>query len=234
MVAHPEAKLSDLMLLSDAERQQLVLDWNQTQRPYRTDSCVHHWVEEQVEKTPDAIAVTFEDQHLTYRSLNAQSNQLAHYLQSLGVGPEVPVGLCVRQSFRMAIGVLAILKAGGAYVPLDPNYPPERLTFMVEDTQAPILLTESELAPNLPQQGQVIALDRHWTTILQQPETNPQSPVDSQNLLYIIYTSGSTGRPKGIASLPLCAGKSDSMASGDTGAGRHAAICFVKLRCQFP
>ncbi|MFG6107743.1 amino acid adenylation domain-containing protein [Leptothoe sp. EHU-05/26/07-4] len=202
MVDNPTGQLGELTLLSESERQQIVVGWNQTRRAYPTDGCVHHWVENQVRQTPDAIALCYEEQQLTYHELNTQANQLAHYLQSLGVGPEVPVGICVQRSLKMAVGVLAILKAGGGYVPLDPNYPEERLKFMLSDTQAPILLVDSQTQQKLPfdllQQRQVVVVDQDWLTISQQPETNPLTLVEPTNLLYIIYTSGSTGRPKGI------------------------------------
>lgn len=198
MVAGINGQIGDLQLLSEAERQQLVVDWNQTERLYTNDTCVHHWVEAQVARSPDAIAVSFDNQALTYRELNAQANQLAHYLQSLGAGPDIPIGLCVQRSLKMAVAVLAILKAGSAYVPLDPSYPAERLRFMVEDVQAPILLTETALTDSLPQQGKMIALDQDWPLIGQQPDTNPDCDIHPENLLYIIYTSGSTGQPKGI------------------------------------
>jgi amino acid adenylation domain-containing protein len=150
MVANPDQPLSTLPLLTSAEQQQL-WDWNQTQADYPVDVCLHKQFEAQVEQTPDAVAVVFENQQLTYRELNQRANQLAHYLQQLGVKPEVLVGLCVDRSLEMIIGILGILKAGGAYLPLDPAYPQERLAFMLEDAQVPILLTQAHLLTDLPQ-----------------------------------------------------------------------------------
>ncbi|GAB4190132.1 MAG: hypothetical protein Fur006_31950 [Coleofasciculaceae cyanobacterium] len=199
IVINPDRPLSELPMLTEAERQQLLVEWNQTQVDYPKDYCIHELFEAQVERTPDAIAVVFEDQQLTYRELNAKANQLAHYLQTLGVGPEVLVGICVERSLEMAIGLLGILKAGGAYVPLDPAYPQERLTFMLEDAQVPVLLTQQYLADKLPPHNtQTICLDTNINEITQYSQKNPISGVNSNNLIYVIYTSGSTGKPKGV------------------------------------
>ena len=155
--------------------------------------------EAQVKQTPDEIAVVFEEQQLTYGELNIKANQLAHYLQNLGVKPEVLVGICVERSLEMVIGLLAILKAGGAYVPLDPAYPAERLAYMLSDSQASVLLTQSQLASSLPAyQGHVICLDRDGEAISTEREQNPTNDVTPDNLAYVIYTSGSTGKPKGV------------------------------------
>ena len=163
--------------------------------------CVHELFEMQVELTPDALAVLFEERHLNYRELNRRSNQLAHYLRKLGVGPEVLVGFCVERSLEMVVGILGILKAGGAYVPLDPAYPMERLAFMLEDAQVTVLLTQQRLLERLAAhplpQGRVVCLDADWESITQESEQNLQSGAVSENLAYVIYTSGSTGRPKG-------------------------------------
>jgi amino acid adenylation domain-containing protein len=199
IVANPDRPLSELPMLTEAERQQLLVEWNQTQVDYPKNYCIHELFEAQVERTPDAIAVVFEDQQLTYRELNAKANQLAHYLQTLGVGPEVLVGICVERSLEMAIGLLGILKAGGAYVPLDPAYPQERLTFMLEDARVPVLLTQQYLVAKLPpHNAQVICLDANINEIAQYSQKNPISGVNSNNLIYVIYTSGSTGKPKGV------------------------------------
>jgi non-ribosomal peptide synthetase component F len=155
--------------------------------------------EQQVEKTPNAVAVVFEDKQLTYQQLNNRANQLAHYLRTLGVGPDVLVGICIERSLEMVVGLLGILKAGGAYVPLDPEYPQERLEFMLEDTQTPVLLTQEKLVNSLPpHEAQVICLDSEWELVAQHSEENPVSEVTIDNLVYIIYTSGSTGKPKGV------------------------------------
>lgn len=162
-------------------------------------NAIHQLVELQVSKTPDAIAVIFEDQQLTYRELNERANQLAHYLQTLGVKPEVLVGICVERSLEMIVGLLGILKAGGAYVPLDPSYPQERLSFIIEDTQLPVLLTQHHLLERIPtHQTQTICIE-NWQAIAQYSTANPDSEVQPNNLAYIIYTSGSTGKPKGVA-----------------------------------
>jgi amino acid adenylation domain-containing protein len=197
IVAHPDQTFAALPLLTPAEQQQLHT-WNQTQVDYSLDVCLHQWIEAQVERTPDAVAVSFEGQHLTYQVLNQKANQLAHYLQTLGVKPEVLVGICVDRSLEMAIGLLGILKAGGAYVPVDPSYPPERLAFMLDDAQVTILLTQAHLVDRLPpHQAQTICLDSDWHQIDQGFHHNPESGITSNNLAYIIYTSGSTGKPKG-------------------------------------
>ena len=199
IVASPQQRLSDLSLLIETERHQLVLEWNDTQADYPTDTCIHQFFEAQVERTPDAVAVVFEDQQLTYWELNSKANQLAHYLQKLGVGPEVLVGICVERSLSMVIGLLGILKAGGAYVPLDPAYPQERLSFILEDAQVPVLLTQGRLVEAMPQhKAKVICLDTDWQTIAQKSKENSVSEVTPNNLAYVIYTSGSTGRPKGV------------------------------------
>ncbi|WP_086688519.1 non-ribosomal peptide synthetase [Nostoc sp. T09] len=202
VVANPTQKLSNLSLLTEAEKQQLQT-WNDTQKDYPLDVCLHELFEAQVRESPDAIAVIFdglEGVHptLTYRELNQRANQLAHYLKAQGVGKEVLVGICMERSLEMVVGLLGILKAGGAYVPFDPEYPKERLAFMLEDAQVPILLTQSQLVSALPpHQAQVICLDRDWSTIAQCSAENPHSEVNFQNLAYVIYTSGSTGKPKG-------------------------------------
>ncbi|MBG1259151.1 amino acid adenylation domain-containing protein [Nostoc commune] len=201
IVANPHLQVSKLPLLTATERQMLV-DWNNTYREYPQDKCIHQLFELQVEKTPLAIAVVFEDQQLTYLELNKKANCLAHYLQKLGVGPEVVVGLCVERSTDMIVGLLGILKAGGAYVPLDPAYPQERLAFMLCDAAMPILLTQKHLIDKLPShEAKVVSLDTDWESISRQSEENPTSLATADNLAYIIYTSGSTGKPKGVCAL---------------------------------
>ncbi|MEH2283675.1 MAG: amino acid adenylation domain-containing protein [Nostoc sp.] len=198
IVANPELRLSELSLLTEPEKHQLLLEWNDTKVEYPQQLCIHELFEAQVEKTPDAIAVVFEDQQLTYRELNAKANQLAHYLCSLGVKPEVLVGICVERSLYMIIGLLGILKAGGGYIPLDPSYPKERLAYMLEDSQPRVLLTQQQLVETLPtHKAEVICLNSDWELIAQHSKHNPNSHLSSDNLAYIIYTSGSTGQPKG-------------------------------------
>jgi amino acid adenylation domain-containing protein/non-ribosomal peptide synthase protein (TIGR01720 family) len=201
IVANPQQTLSELPLLTEAERYQLLIEWNNTYSEYPQDVCIHQLFEQQVELTPDAIAVVFEEQQLTYLQLNQKANQLAHYLQSLGIGPEVLVGICVERSVEMAVGLLGILKAGGAYVPLDPNYPVERLNYMLEDSGVEVLLTQKELLSSLPSSSiiRVVCLDRDWRMIEEQNQLNLETGVGSDNLAYLIYTSGSTGQPKGVA-----------------------------------
>ncbi|MBV7336777.1 amino acid adenylation domain-containing protein [Chloroflexi bacterium TSY] len=180
-----------------AEHHQLLVEWNDTQTDYPADHCIHHLFEEQVERSPDHIATIFGDEQLTYRELNQRANQLAHHLQSLGVGPEVLVGICVERSLEMVVGVLGILKAGGVYVPLDPNYPLERLALMLTDAQPLVLLSESRLLDSLPHtSAKIVPLDTDWPT--DQSRTNPMSTIQPEHLAYVIYTSGSTGRPKGV------------------------------------
>jgi len=200
IAVNPDQPISELSLLTEAERQQLLVEWNNTWAEYPQDKCVHQLFEAQVERSPNAVAGVFEGEQLTYRELNVKANQLAHYLGSLGVGQEVLVGICVERSLEMVVGLLGILKAGGAYVPLDPTYPRERLAFMLEDTQTPVLLTKARLVKFLPpHQARVVCLDTDWKDIARQSEENPTSSVLSDNLAYIIYTSGSTGKPKGVA-----------------------------------
>ncbi|MEH1970259.1 amino acid adenylation domain-containing protein [Nostoc sp.] len=178
---------------------QFLQEWNDTQAVNYLDLCIHQMFEIQVERSPQAIAVVFENTQLTYQQLNQRANQLAHHLRGLGVGPEVLVGICLERSLEMIVGLLGILKAGGAYVPLDPSYPSERLAFILEDTQAPVLLTQEKLVKNLPpHQAQVICLDSNWQGNIQNSQENPVNETTSENLIYVIYTSGSTGQPKGV------------------------------------
>lgn len=181
----------------ETERHRVLVEWNRTQTDYPADKCVQHLFEEQVERFPDNIAAVFGDEQLTYRELNQRANQLAHHLQTLGVGPEVLVGFCVERSLEMVVGLLGILKAGGAYLPLDPKYPPERLAMMVTEAQPLVLLSQDHLLDSLPgTSAKVITLDKDLAT--NQPLTNPTSTVKPDHLAYVIYTSGSTGRPKGV------------------------------------
>jgi amino acid adenylation domain-containing protein len=199
LVADPEQRLSDLPLLTDAERQQLLVEWNDTKTDYPQDLSIHQLFEAQAERTPDAIAVVFEHEQLTYGELNRRANQLAHYLRALGVGPEALVAVCLERSLEMVIGLLGILKAGGAYVPLDPAYPKERLAFMLKDAQVPVLLTQKRLVAGLPEcEARVICLDSGWDAIASESEENPINATTPENLAYVIYTSGSTAQPKGV------------------------------------
>jgi aspartate racemase len=198
MVATPERRVSELPLLTEAERHELLVEWTDTSTDYPSEASIHELFEAQAARTPDAVAVEYEGRELSYRELNARANQLARYLARHGVGPDVMVGLCVERSLEMVVGTLGILKAGGAYVPLDPDYPAPRLAFMLEDTAAPVLLTQAKLRERLPAYaGRTVSLDADWREIARESEKNPKVKVGARNLAYVIYTSGSTGRPKG-------------------------------------
>ncbi|MFN6531147.1 non-ribosomal peptide synthetase, partial [Nostoc sp. ChiSLP03a] len=199
IVANPQERIAQLPLLTKSEQQQLLVDWNNTQADYPSDKCIHQLFEEQVERTPDAVAVVFENQQLTYHQLNCRANQLAHYLCSLGVKPDTLVGICVERSIEMVVGLLGILKAGGAYVPIDSEYPIERLRFMLEDATVSVLLTQQRLIDRLPQhQANQVFLDEICSEIAQNNQSNPTTGVKAFHLANVIYTSGSTGRPKGV------------------------------------
>ena len=212
IVTESDQPISLLPILTEAECHQILVEWNNTAADYPEEKCIHHLFEEQAERTPEAIAVEFEDQQITYRELNRRANQLAHYLITLGIGPEKLVGICVERSIEMVVGLWGILKAGGAYLPLDPSYPEERLRFMLEDAQASVLLTtekliedrKSRMEDGNPQslsfdpQLQIVCLDRDASAVQRQNTQNPRYHTGSENLAYIIYTSGSTGRPKGV------------------------------------
>jgi amino acid adenylation domain-containing protein len=203
IVADPDQSIATLPILTEAERHQILVEWNNTAADYPKYKCIHQLFEEQVERTPDAIAIECESKQVTYRELNRRANQLAHHLNSLGIGPEKLFGICVERSIEMVVGLLAILKAGGAYVPLDPAYPEERLRIMLEDSQVSAVVTQDHLLDRthhagLSTQHFDICLDRDLPTIERQSSENPTTQIDSDNLAYVIYTSGSTGQPKGI------------------------------------
>ncbi|MEK8017413.1 MAG: amino acid adenylation domain-containing protein, partial [Candidatus Parabeggiatoa sp.] len=199
IITHSAQRVSELPLLTKAEQHQLLVEWNDTAAVYPDDLCIHQLFEAQVEKTPDAIAVIFEDQQLTYQELNTRANQLAHHLQTLGVGPEVLVGICVERSLEMIVGLLGILKAGGAYVPLDPSYPKERLALILEDANVSVLLTQEGLMGELPKhKGQIICFESDWKGFDNAKSNNSVIDVKPENAAYVIYTSGSTGKPKGV------------------------------------
>ncbi|HEX2272090.1 MAG TPA: amino acid adenylation domain-containing protein [Pyrinomonadaceae bacterium] len=199
LVANPAQRAFELPLLSERERREILVEWNDTSEPQREVKCAHQLFEQQVEQTPEAVALIFDDEELSYTELNRRANHLAHRLRALGVGPETAVGICMERSVEMMVAVLGVLKANGAYVPLDPEYPQERLAFMLEDSQATVLLTQRNLLDRLPK-GNALTLvldddDCHEAAA----EDNPTNYATADNLAYIIYTSGSTGRPKAVA-----------------------------------
>ena len=196
IIADPEQQISLLNLLSPEEKRRLLVDWNDTVAPL-PEGCVHHFFEEQAALTPDATAVIFEDEILTYGELNVRANQLAHVLINWGVVPDTPVAIALERSTEMIVALLAILKAGGAYLPLDPEYPVERLAFMLEDSGSRIILTKEKQRCLLPEVQRLLCLDNESLVIARQPDRNPDHTVTTDNLAYIIYTSGSTGKPKG-------------------------------------
>ncbi|UCG11947.1 MAG: amino acid adenylation domain-containing protein [Deltaproteobacteria bacterium] len=191
--------ISTLSILTDQERQKLLIEWNDTGKDYPQNICWHKLFELQVERTPEAVAVVYDRLQLTYRELNRRANQLARYLRSLGVGPDTLVGLYMERSLEMIIGIYGVLKSGGAYVPLDPEYPPDRVAYMIEDSQIPIILTQQNLLESLPKhEAKVVCLDSEWITIAREKTDNLDGGAIHENLAYVIYTSGSTGKPKGV------------------------------------
>src|SRR5262249_24636234 len=199
IVVDPDRSVPHLPLLTEAERRQLLHEWNRAEVEYPKGLCLHRWFEAQVERRPNKVAVVFRDKPLTYRELNSRANQLAHRLRKSGVGPDVPVSMYMERSLEMVIGILGILKAGGAYVPVDTAYPKERLAFMLEDTGAPVLLTQAPWLANLPElKAEVICLDTEWEKIAQESGENLSVEMTADSLAYIIYPSGSTGKPKGV------------------------------------
>ncbi|MGZ3607111.1 MAG: non-ribosomal peptide synthetase [Syntrophales bacterium] len=204
ITAHPDARLSELPLLTESERLQLLVEWNNTAASFPQDKCIHELFEAQVAATPQAVAVVHGNSQLTYAELNSQANQLAHYLRELGVKPDTLVAICIERSLNMVVGLLAILKAGGAYVPLDPAYPKERLAFMLEDSAPQALLTQGQLenlftgmVKTLP----IIDLGAEYLPWASRPDTNPdrhEQELTPNHLVYVVYTSGSTGKPKGV------------------------------------
>ncbi|OEZ60290.1 tyrocidine synthase 3 [Duganella sp. HH105] len=196
----PDSAVGTLDVLPAAERLQLLLEWNDTARDYRSVSMMPALFEERAAASPDRVALVHEGEQLTYGELNARANRLAHHLRTLGVGPDVLVGLCVERSLEMMVGLLAILKAGGAYVPLDPAYPADRLAYMLEDAAPVVLLTQQRLLASVPTGGlPVFCLDADAASLAGYDATNPSELTTGGNLAYVIYTSGSTGKPKGVA-----------------------------------
>ncbi len=199
ITTQPETPIADLVLLTPQEQQQILIDWNQTETDYPRDKTIPQLFEEQVQKHPNKIAVCFENQSLTYRELNQQANQLAHYLSQQGVVAETLVAICMERSIEMIIGILGILKAGGAYVPIDPEYPRARIKFIFEDCRAMFVLTQSRLAKKIHAitDGAVITVDKIKNIKIHNKESISLN-FDSSQLAYVIYTSGTTGKPKGV------------------------------------
>ncbi|MDQ0416423.1 fengycin family lipopeptide synthetase D [Croceifilum oryzae] len=195
---HPDGLISEVCLVPESEQKQLLEDWNRTQTEYPRESTIHELFDKQVKCAPEDIAVVYKEQQLTFRELDEKANQLAHYLQKRGIGPESLVGLCVEQSVEMVMGMLGILKAGGAYVPLDPTHPESRLLYMAEDARIQVMITKEELRGWVPAEMDVICLDRDQEIISLESTLAPMSEVTAENAAYVIYTSGSTGRPKGV------------------------------------
>lgn len=199
IVAQPDASIAGLPMLTPAEREQLLVEWNDVQNPFRADVCVHQVVEEQVTKTPDAVAVIHRDERLTYAELDHRANQLAHYLRKQGIKPDSLVGLCIHSSLDAMVGKLGVLKAGGAYVPIDADAPEDRIEFILSDLGASVLLTESAVGGKFGSYaGHIVRLDTDWTTVAQESDATPSNVTQPENNAYLIYTSGSTGKPKGV------------------------------------
>ncbi|HEY9285640.1 MAG TPA: MupA/Atu3671 family FMN-dependent luciferase-like monooxygenase, partial [Pyrinomonadaceae bacterium] len=250
IVARPERRVSDLNFLTRAERRQLLRDWNDTRAPYPRGVCVHQTFEARAALAPDAVALCFRDEQLTYGELNRRADRLARQLKSRGVGPDVRVGVCLRRSAGMVVALLGVLKAGGAYVPLDPTYPKERLALMLDDARAPVLLTERPLAALLPDHGaQAIHLEDEAASNAAARDPSPtagdggdggvnginsiNSIVGPDNLAYVIYTSGSTGRPKGVMVshrnvVNFFAGMDERVGGGD-GPGTWLAVTSISF-----
>src|ERR1043165_4759999 len=198
-IAHnPDQAIRELPLLSAAEQQMMLHEWNATSAGYE-EACFHQLFERQAELTPTSTAAVFNDHSVSYTELNARSNQLARRLKKAGVGPETLVGVCIDRSIEMIVGVLGILKAGAAYVPLDPGYPHARLDFILKDTGVPVVVTQRKQLTKLPESSaQTVLLDDDWPAISEEPSDNLDTLVSPDNLAYVIYTSGSSGQPKGV------------------------------------
>lgn len=197
-VTNPSQRVQDINILTEAEQRLLLVEWNDTGADYPHDQCIHHLFESTVDQNPEAIAVIFEQQQLTYGELDQRANQLVHYLKQLGVGPEKIVAICVKRSLEMIVSILGVLKAGGAYLPIDPDYPEERMTYMLNDSAALVLITQKDLVKKFTNPAaQIVLIHDDWHNIAKESTQRPASEVIPENLAYVIYTSGSTGKPKG-------------------------------------
>ena len=195
----PGCRICELPMLDEEERRKLLFEWSGNGASYPQHRCLHQLFEEQVKRSPNAVALIIDEEQVTYGELNRKANLLAHHLREMGIGPEKLVGISVNRSIEMIVCVLATLKAGGAYLPLDPAYPPKHLDFMLEDARVSVLICEQEMTGNfLPRSIKVVSLDGDWSEISSGSTENPATDVLPENLAYIIYTSGSTGRPKGV------------------------------------
>jgi amino acid adenylation domain-containing protein len=202
IAAAPTQAIDRLPILSEVERHEIVVRWNDTAVKYDDVETLQNWFELQVERTPDALALTSEGENLTYVELNRRTNQLAHHLKKLGVGPDVRVGVCAERSIEMVVALMGILKAGGCYMPLDPDYPSNRLALMLEDAQPPVILTQKALLPRLPAyEVPAICLDSEWDKIASESDANLGVQSTRNDAAYVIYTSGSTGKPKGVVNI---------------------------------
>ena len=199
IVDRPHQMISDLPLLTEDECHQLFVEWNTVRDEDFEENFFYRGFESHAERSPDAVAVVFEDEQLTYRELNSRSNQLAHHLQALGVGPDVLVGICMERSPELVVAILGTHKAGGACVPLDPAFPKEWFAFALEDTRVSVILTQNRFLAKLPShKGHVLCLDSNWASCAGESTDNPVSGVTSANLSFVYYTSGSTGIPKAV------------------------------------
>jgi non-ribosomal peptide synthetase component F len=223
VVRDPGCAAGRVEMLSATERQQLLYEWNATATAFPADKCVHQLFEEQVEKTPEAVAVVFEGKELSYAELNRRANQLAHYLRKLGVEPDDLIGVCIERSVEMVVALLGVLKAGGAYVPLEPEYPVERLRFMIKDAGLKLVLSHHGLWEPAGLDGQWLWIDKLQEELALEATEDFDSGLDAEALAYVIYTSGSTGQPKaamnrhrGISNRLKWSGKRRPGASEDT------------------